>query len=707
MEHKKFSIEFAKRKLTVEIGKINNLSNGCCFVYYGNTTVMVNVTMAKKQREDIDFFPLSVDYEEKLYAFGKIPGSFLKREGKPSENAILVARCIDRSIRPFFPKDMKNEVSIVATVLSLDLNNSPEVCAMLGVAVALTISDIPWNGPVVGVNVGIVDGEIVLNPNLNEAEKSVLNLTVSANSEKIAMIEAEANEVSEEKMLECIETAHSEIKKIIDFINEEIKPQCFKEKFEYGSTTISEEILNYIEENSLEKIKDALNLKDKAERDLKIQKIMEEMKLKCEEKFEDLPFNCVESTINKLEKKIVRDWLFNENKRVDGRKMDEIRPLSCEVNFLPVVHGCGLFSRGLTKTMSIVTLGSLSEEQKLDGLTSKTSKRYIHHYNFPSYSVGETRPNRAPGRREIGHGALAEKALRAVIPSVEEFPYTIRVVSETISSNGSTSQASICSSTLALMDAGVPIKAPVAGISCGLITNEDGEFSTMLDIQGLEDFFGDMDFKVAGTKKGITAIQVDVKIDGLSFEIIKEVFEKTKKARINIIENIITPVIASPRETVKETAPKIKQMLIPIEKIKDLIGPNGRTVQKISTDYNVKIEIQEDGTTYILGNNFKDIEEAIKIIKTIIISPKVGEIYNGVVSKIMPFGAFVEIAPGKEGLVHISNLDFNRVERIEDVIKIKDKITVKVIEIDSQGRINLSRKDALNVKRWILKLKLN
>ena len=655
IKEKHFTTQFANRDLIITINKTSCLSNGSCWVRYGDTTVMVHATMSKKQRDDIDFFPLSVEYEEKQYAAGKIPGSFMKREGKPTENSILVSRCIDRSIRPFFPKDMKNEVSIMATVLSTDIDNSPEICAILGVAVSLSISDIPWNGPIVGVNVGLINNEIILNPNKEERKKSDLNLTVSASSEKIAMIEAAANEIDEKTMLNCIKTAHEEIKKIIEFVIQ-IKKEYGKEKFEYVPFKLPENILNEIE-NSTE--------------------------------------NIIDTMIYKIEKKIVRRWLLEEGRRIDNRKMNELRPISCEVDFLPIVHGCGIFTRGQTQSMSILTLGSLLEEQRLDNLDEKQTKRYIHHYNFPPYSVGEAKPKKAPGRREIGHGALAEKALKPVIPDIDEFPYTIRIVSEILSSNGSTSQASICSSTLALMDAGVPIKAPVAGISCGLITKENGEFTTMLDIQGLEDFFGDMDFKVAGTKKGITAIQVDVKIDGLTFEIIGEVFRKTKQARIYIIDNYILNAIKKPRQTVKENSPKIDIISIPIEKIKDVIGSNGRVIQKISVDNNVKIEIQEQGKTYIMGNSLKDIENVKNIIKTIINNPKIGDIVSGTVVRIMPFGAFVEIAPGKEGLLHISKIDFKKIEKVQDILKIGDSVVVKVIEIDTQGRINLSRKDAL------------
>ncbi len=695
MKNKNFSTKFAGRNLTIKISNTSPFSNAGCWVFYGNTTVMVHTVMSKQQRQDIDFFPLSVEYEEKFYAAGKIPGSYLKRESKPSENAILTARCIDRSIRPFFPKDFRNDVSVVATVLSTDVDNSPEVCAIIGAAVCLSISDIPWNGPVVGVNVGIIDDEIVLNPNIDQRSNSDLNLTVSANFNKIAMIEAQANEVSEEKMLECIKVAHEEIKNILTFINE-IKSEIGKQKIEYDKIEYPEEIVDYVKDNYNEKIKNAIVTCDKSKRDEKIQIIVNEIYEKYQDVFEDVSLNMILGIVSSIQKQIVRNWILTEGKRVDNRSLDEIRPISCDVDFIPLVHGCGIFKRGQTQTMSVVTLGSLSDEQKLDGLDEKISKRYIHHYNFPGYSVGEVRPNRAPGRREIGHGALAEKALNPVIPSIEEFPYSIRVVSETISSNGSTSQASICSSSLALMDAGVPIKAIVAGISCGLVTDENEDYVTMLDIQGIEDFFGDMDFKVGGTTKGITAIQVDVKIDGLSHDIIKEVFEKTRKARVHIINDIISPVIAFPKSTVKESAPKIEQIEIPASKIKDVIGTNGKIIQKISADHNVKIEIQEYGKTYISGLNLKNIKNAKKVIKTIITNPKIGEVVTGVVSRIMPFGAFIEIAPGKEGLLHISKLDYNKVASVQDVLKIGDSVIVKIIEIDDQGRINLSRKDALS-----------
>ena len=693
MNCKKYSIDFAGREIEVEVGKTSCMAGGSCWVRYGDTVVMTHATMANKPREGVDFFPLSVEYEEKLYAVGKIPGSFLKREGKPSEHAVLVSRSIDRPIRPFFPKDMRNDVSVVSTVLSTDIDNSPEVCAMLGAAVSLCVSNIPWNGPIVGISVGLIDGEIVLNPSQKERELSDLDLTVAGSRDKIVMIEAGAKEVCEDKILECIAVAHEEIKKMVEFVNK-ITDECGKNKIAYESKQLPSEIFESIKTDFCEQIKAALYTNDKNERDDNMRPIVESIHEKYDSQFED-DCGVLDECIYKLQKEIVRDWLLNEKKRVDGREMDQMRPLSCEVGLIPRVHGSGLFTRGQTQVLSVATLGSFAEEQRLDGIDEKTAKRYIHHYNFPSYSVGETRASRGPGRREIGHGALAEKALIPVLPDEDEFPYAIRVVSEVLSSNGSTSQASICGSTLALMDAGVPIKAPVAGISCGLITDDDGKFMTMIDIQGLEDFFGDMDFKVGGTKNGVTAIQVDIKVDGLSMEIIAQALEKTRKARINIIENVMEPVISKPRGEVSKYAPKVESVLVPVEKIKDVIGSNGKVVQKISADYDVKIDIEEDGRTYILGIDADNVRAAREVIESIILDPVVGAIYRGKVVRIMNFGAFVEIAPGKEGLVHISKLDFNRVGSVSDVVKEGDQIFVKVTDIDSQGRINLSRKDAM------------
>lgn len=691
-KYKKISTILAGRTLSIEINKTSDLANGSCWVQYGNTVVMANVTMATKPREDADFFPLSVDYEEKLYAAGKIPGSYVKREGKPSNYAILVSRCIDRAIRPFFPKSMRNDVCVVATVLATDFDNSPEVCAMLATSVALYISDIPWNGPIVSLNVGLIDKNIILNPTKIEREKSTLNLTVAANSEKIAMIEAGASEIDENLMLEAIKQAHVEIKQLIDFIEINLK-SCQKPKYIYQEEVLPEEVFSEIELKHHDEIKNAMLNKNKIERDKNLNLIISNLQEEFSDISEKQP-SLINKCVEKIEKEILRNLIMDENIRIDGRNLNEIRPIRCEVAVLPQVHGSAIFSRGLTQTMSVVTLGGPLEEQKFDGLDDKTSKRYIHHYNFPSYSVGETRTNRGPGRREIGHGALAERALEAVIPSKEQFPYTIRVVSETLTSNGSTSQSSICSSTLALMDAGVPIKNPVAGISCGLVTRND-KFKTFIDIQGVEDFYGDMDFKVAGTKTGITAIQVDVKVDGLSLEIVEEVFEKTRKARIKIIDEIFGLVQKQPNKTVKTWAPKVLRIKIPNDKIKNVIGPYGKTIQKIVSEFGVKIDIQEDGLTYIVGTDMKKVAEAKKFIETIIAPPKIGSIYCGRVVKIMDFGAFVEIAPGKEGLLHISKISIKKIKSVSEVLKVGDEVMVKIMEIDSNGKISLSRKDAV------------
>ena len=683
--YRTFKTTYAGRELVVETGKTCGLANGSCWVRYGDTVVMGNVTASAKPREGVDFFPLSVDFEEKLYAVGKIPGSFLKREGKASEKAILTSRCVDRPIRPLFPKDMRNDVSVVMTVLAVDPDNSPEIAGMIATSIALSISDIPWNGPVASINVGYVDGELVLNPTLEQRAKNKLNLTVAGSAEKIVMIEAGADEISDELMLEAIAKGHEEIKKMVSFIND-IKAEIGKPKFEFQSMEISHEIMDDVEALVGEKVKVALDTDDKNVRDARMQPITDEVLETLSEKYPELA-DIIGEVMYKLQKKIVRNWLY-EGKRVDGRGIDEIRPLAAEVGLLPRVHGSGLFTRGQTQVLTVATLGPVSEAQRIDGLDEEDSKRYMHHYNFPSYSVGETKPSRGPGRREIGHGALAERALEPVIPPVEEFPYAIRLVSEVLSSNGSTSQGSICGSTLALMDAGVPIKAPVAGISCGLITKEDGSWMTMVDIQGLEDFYGDMDFKVGGTKKGITAIQVDIKVDGLTMDIIKEAFEKTHKARNYILDEVMLKAIPESRETVNQYAPKI-------DKIREVIGQGGKVIQKISADCEVKIDISDDGNVFISGIDGEKAKKALQIVETIANDPEVGAIYKGKVVRIMSFGAFVEIAPGKDGLVHISKLDKNRVENVEDVVSIGDEIVVKVVEIDKQGRINLSRKDAL------------
>ena len=689
--HRIFKTTYAGRELTVETGKTCELSNGSCWVRYGDTVVMANVTASEKPREGVDFFPLSVDYEERLYSVGRIPGSFMKREGKPSEKAILTSRVVDRPIRPLFPKDMRNDVAVVMTVLAVDPDNSPEITGMIATSVALSISNIPWNGPIGGISVGLVDGEIVLNPNLEQRAKSDLNLTVAGTMEKIVMIEAGANQVPEDTMLEAILKGHEEIKKIVAFISD-IHAQIGKKKFEFESMEVDHDLFDAIEAFASDRVKFALDTNDKNIREERLSPIKDDIHDKFDEENSDrIPM--IDECIYKLQKKIVREWL-KQGKRVDGRQIDEIRPLAAEVGVLPRVHGSGLFTRGQTQVLTVATLGPVSDAQKIDGLDEEDTKRYMHHYNFPSYSVGETKPSRGPGRREIGHGALAERALEPVIPSVEEFPYALRLVSEVLSSNGSTSQGSICGSTLALMDAGVPIKAPVAGISCGLITDGD-DFMTMVDIQGLEDFFGDMDFKVGGTHKGITAIQVDIKVDGLTPAIIKEAFEKTRKARIYILDEIMLKAIPEPRDHVGKYAPKMLQTKVPVDKIREVIGQGGKVIQKISADCGVKIDINDEGNVFVSGVDYDGAKKAIQIINTIANDPEIGAIYKGKVVRLMNFGAFVEIAPGKDGLVHISKLDKQRVEKVEDVVSVGDEIVVKVMEIDNQGRINLSRRDAL------------
>ena len=689
--HRIFKTTYAGRELTVETGKTCELSNGSCWVRYGDTVVMANVTASEKPREGVDFFPLSVDYEERLYSVGRIPGSFMKREGKPSEKAILTSRVVDRPIRPLFPKDMRNDVAVVMTVLAVDPDNSPEITGMIATSVALSISNIPWNGPIGGISVGLVDGEIVLNPNLEQRAKSDLNLTVAGTMEKIVMIEAGANQVPEDTMLEAILKGHEEIKKIVAFISD-IQAQIGKKKFEFESMEVDHDLFDAIEAFASDRVKFALDTNDKNIREERLSPIKDDIHAKFdEENSERIPM--IDECIYKLQKKIVREWL-KQGKRVDGRQIDEIRPLAAEVGVLPRVHGSGLFTRGQTQVLTVATLGPVSDAQKIDGLDEEDTKRYMHHYNFPSYSVGETKPSRGPGRREIGHGALAERALEPVIPSVEEFPYALRLVSEVLSSNGSTSQGSICGSTLALMDAGVPIKAPVAGISCGLITDGD-DFMTMVDIQGLEDFFGDMDFKVGGTHKGITAIQVDIKVDGLTPAIIKEAFEKTRKARIYILDEIMLKAIPEPRDHVGKYAPKMLQTKVPVDKIREVIGQGGKVIQKISADCGVKIDINDEGNVFVSGVDYDGAKKAIQIINTIANDPEIGAIYKGKVVRLMNFGAFVEIAPGKDGLVHISKLDKQRVEKVEDVVSVGDESVVKVMEIDNQGRINLSRRDAL------------
>lgn len=693
---KKWETELAGRKLTLETGKMAGLANASIMARYGDTNVLCNVTASAKPREGVDFFPLSVDYEEKMYSVGRIPGSFQRRESRPSEKAILTSRCIDRPIRPLFPKDMRNDCSVVATVMSVDPDCSPEITAMIGVSAAIAISDIPWDGPISGVNVGLVDGEIVINPTLEQREKSELNLTVASTADLVAMIEAGANEIDDDTMFDAIMAGHEENKKIVKFI-QGIVDEIGKPKFEFESSNPDPEIMAEIEDFCIEDVKKALDTDDKLVRDEALLPIYAAVHEKFDERFEGNEEK-LDEIMYLVQKHVVRSWLKDEHKRVDGRDIDEIRPLNAEVDLIARAHGSGLFTRGQTQVLSVTTLGPISDAQQLDGLDEQTEKRYIHHYNFPSYSVGETKPSRGPGRREIGHGALAEKALLPVIPSVDEFPYAIRVVSEVLSSNGSTSQGSICGSTLSLMAAGVPIKAPVAGISCGLITGDEGvygDFMTMVDIQGLEDFYGDMDFKVAGTKKGITAIQMDLKVHGLTPEIIKEAFAKTHAARDYILDEIMLPVISEPRKELSPYAPKMLSTKINPEKIGDVIGKGGKVIQEIQANCDCKVNIEEDGRVFVSCIDIENAKRAISLIETIANDPEVGSFYNGVVTRIMNFGAFVEIAPGKEGLVHISRLDVKRTEKVEDVVSVGDSIIVKVIEIDEQGRINLSRRDAL------------
>ena len=696
--YRKFETELAGRKLTVETGRVAELANGDAIIHYGDTVVMVNVTASKEPREGIDFFPLSVDYEEKLYAVGKIPGSFQKREGKPADKAILTSRAIDRPIRPLFPKDFRNDVCVVATVLSVEQDNSPEVCAMIGASVALSISDIPFGGPTAAVNVGYVDGQIVINPTVAQREHSRLKLTVAGTMEKVTMIEAGADEIPNDTMLDCIKAGHEEIKKLCKFI-EGIKEEVGKPKFEYVSFATDKDVYAEIKENFKERMYQDVQAVDKEVRDANMDKLAEDIQAYFVEKYgeEETEAKSTEiaNSIHDLEKECVREMIFKEHKRPDGRRIDEIRPLSCEVGVLPRVHGSAIFTRGQTQVLSVTTLGMISEEQTLDGIDTEESKRYMHQYNFPSYSVGEARPSRGPGRREIGHGALAEKALVPVLPSKEEFPYAIRVVSEVLSSNGSTSQASICGSTLSLMAAGVPIKRPVAGISTGLVTNpeDENDYVMLTDIQGIEDFFGDMDFKVGGTKDGITAIQVDIKNDGLTYDIIKEAFERTKVARDYILDEIMKPQIAEPRAELSKYAPRIITTTINVDKIKDVIGPGGKMINKIIDATGVKIDIEEDGRVCIYTDDAENGKKALKMIEDIAKDIEVGKVYDGKVTRIMNFGAFVDIGGGREGLLHISKISNKRVEKVEDVLAVGDEIKVKVYEIDNQDRINLTMKD--------------
>lgn len=690
-----FETDFAGRPLVVETGKMTQLANGACLVRYGDTVVHVAATAAAKPRDGIDFFPLSVDFEEKLYSVGKIPGSYLKREGRPSDKAILVSRVIDRPIRPLFPKDMRNDVSIVCTVMSVDNDCMPEIAAMVGTSIALSISDIPWNGPISGVSVGYVDGEYVINPTAAQRAVSKMATTVASTDSRIAMIEAGADCVSDEVMYNAIMAGHEANQKIIEFIKG-IQAEIGKPKFEYPSNEPDHDMFEAIKAFSEEDIKVALDTDDKTVRDERLKPIYEAV----HEKFDEIYPECeakIDECLYKTQKTVVRRWLLDEQKRVDGRGMDDIRPLASEVGLLPRVHGSGLFTRGQTQVLTIATLGPVSDQQLLDGIDDEETKRYMHHYNFPSYSVGETKPSRGPGRREIGHGALAERALVPVIPSVEEFPYALRLVSEVLSSNGSTSQGSVCGSTLALMDAGVPIKAPVAGISCGLIT-EGERWMTMVDIQGLEDFFGDMDFKVAGTHDGITAIQMDLKISGLTPDMVKEALAKTHKARNYILDEIMLKAIPEPRAELSPYAPKMFTTTILADKISEVIGKGGKVIKEIQAECQCKIDIEEDGDfgkVFVSGTDTAMCQRAVEIVNTIAVDPEPGAMFLGKVTRIMDFGAFVEIAPGKEGLVHISQLDVKRTDKVTDVVNVGDIIRVKVLDIDDKGRLNLSRRDVL------------
>lgn len=689
-DYKVYETEFAGRPFVVETGKMCCLSNGSCMVRYGETAVLCNVTMSDHPRDGIDFFPLSVDFEEKLYSVGRIPGSFMRREGRPGEKAVLTSRVVDRPIRPLFPKDMRNDVSVVMTVMSVDQDCSPEIAGMIGTSIALSISDIPWKGPIAGAFMGLVDGQLVINPTEEQRKKSDLALTVAASEEKIVMIEAGANEVDETVMLDAIKAAHAEIKKIISFING-IVAEIGKPKIEFQSMELDHDLFEAVKNEYLDAFKAAMDTDDKNVRDAALAPIRDKLAAQYAEQWGD---GAIETLMYKMQKFVVRRWLLDDGKRVDGRGINQIRPLAAEVGLLPRAHGSGMFTRGQTQVLTVATLSNSRDAQILDGIDNEDSKRYMHHYNFPPYSVGEARGLRSPGRREIGHGALAERALMPVLPNEEEFPYAMRLVSEVLSSNGSTSQASICGSTLALMDAGVPIKAPVAGISCGLIT-EGERWMTMVDIQGVEDFHGDMDFKVGGTKKGITAIQMDIKIDGLTYAIIEDAFAKCKIAREHIIDEVILKAIPQVRTELSKYAPKMQSLRIPVDKISEVIGKGGKVIQKICADCSAKIDIEEDGHIFICAVDKEDLDRAISIIRTIVEDPEIGAIYKGRVTRLMNFGAFVEIAPGKEGLVHISHLDSKRVEKVEDVVAVGDELLVKVIKIDGQGRIDLSRKEAL------------
>ena len=688
----KYTMDLAGRPLTLEVGKLAELANAAVMVGYGDTRVLCCVTAAPRPRDGIDFFPLSVDFEEKMYAVGRIPGSFNRREGRPGEKGILTSRVIDRPIRPLFPYDFRNDVSVMCTVMAVDHDCSPEIAALIGTSAALAISDIPWNGPVAALKVGLVDGKLVFNPDAEQRKVSDLDVTVVSTGKKVVMIEAGANEVPNDVMFEAIKQAHEENQKQIALINQMVQ-EIGKPKFEYPHADFNYELFNKITADFMDEAKAAMDTDDKNVREQRWNAMIEKWHEKYLEEYPNMD-QYLEEITYKFQKMIVKKWLL-EGHRVDGRQKNEIRPLDAEVGVLPRVHGSGLFTRGQTQVLSVCTLDTLSANQKLDTIWEETEKRYMHHYNFPGYSVGEAKPARSPGRREIGHGALAERALLPVIPPVEEFPYAIRVVSEVVSSNGSTSQGSICGSTLALMDAGVPIKAPVAGISCGLIQDDDGSFQTFIDIQGVEDFHGEMDFKVAGTKSGITAIQMDLKNDGLTHEIIKEALDITRDARFAILDEVMLPCISAPRAEVSKYAPKMITMKIDPDKIREVIGKGGSVIQKITAESGATVDIEDDGTIHIASPNAEACDAAKKMIDTIVFVPQVGELYYGKVVRILQFGAFVELAPGKDGMVHISKLADHRVEKVEDVVNIGDMIWVKVTDIDDKGRVNLSYKDAL------------
>ena len=698
-----YSMELAGRTLTAEIGRVAEQANGAVLLRYGETTVLVTATASEKPRDGIDFFPLSIDYEERLYSVGKIPGGFIKREGRPSEKAILTARCIDRPLRPLFPKDYRNDVAIVATVMSVDQDCSPEVVAMIGASLALNISDIPFTDPVSSVSIGYVDGELVVNPTAEQREKTRLTLTVSSKEDKVMMIEAGADEIPDALMMEAIHLAFDTNLEVVKFI-QEITAKEGKEKAPYTEHVIPEDAYKLVTEYITDaRMEEAVFAELKQDRDAKIKVITEEVLEQLTEALTEISEEdtdiaaLVDEIIYKFEKMTVRRMILREHKRPDGRGIEEIRPLSAEVDVLPRVHGSALFSRGQTQALTVTTLGAISEGQRLDGLdANETGKRYIHHYNFPGFSVGEAKTSRGPGRREIGHGALGERALLPVIPSEEEFPYAIRLVSDILSSNGSTSQASICGSTLSLMAAGVPIKRPVAGISVGLVTGDtDDDFIEITDIQGVEDFFGDMDFKVAGTSEGITAIQMDMKIKGLTFEMIEQAFAQTGRAREYILNEVMLKAIAEPRKELSKYAPKIATMQIAVDKIAEVIGTRGKVIKKIIEETNCEIDTEDDGKIFIKGTDPADMQRAMDMINAIVSDPEPGKIYKGTITRLMTFGAFVEIAPGKEGLVHISKMANKRVAKVEDVVAPGDEVMVKLTEIDKQGRLNFSMKDAL------------